>query len=77
MGDPLNLVVIGEPEDVYYAFIRAGWDETDQSRGNLTGDPYFTDGDRLVFWVTSRPVDIADLEVEYWRIPPDRRSSLN
>jgi hypothetical protein len=28
-GDPLNLVVIGELEDVYYAFIRAGWDETE------------------------------------------------
>lgn len=200
MGDPLNLVVIGDPDDVYYAFIRAGWDETetinraslwktmrsaiggveyryspvsalyvfdrpqdvafqrargninernhlrlwmssmryegkpvwlgqisrdigvrftrktitthkidpdvdetrefllenlvysqalqkfaylggvgeapmDQPRGNLTGDPYFTDGYRIVLWVTSRPVDIADLEVEYWRIPPDRQST--
>ena len=28
-GDPLNLVIIGEPEDIYYAFIRAGWDETE------------------------------------------------
>ena len=28
-GDPLNLVVIGEPKDLYYAFIRAGWDETE------------------------------------------------
>ena len=28
-GDPLNLVVIGEPIDLYYAFIRAGWDETE------------------------------------------------
>ncbi len=28
-GDPLNLVVIGDLEDVYYAFIRAGWDETE------------------------------------------------
>ena len=199
MGDPLNLVIIGEPDDVYYAFIRAGWDETetinkssswktvqsfmtggeyryspvsalyvfnrpqdiafqrardnihernhlrlwmspkryegkpvwlgqisrdigvrftkktitthkidpdvdetrefllenlvyaqslqkiayvrgvgeapmDQPRGNLTGDPYFTDGYRLVLWVTSRPVDIADLEVEHWRVPPDRQS---
>jgi len=199
MGDPLNLVVIGHPDDVYYAFIRAGWDETetinkaslwktmrsaiggseyryspvsalyvfnrpqdvafqraraninernhlrlwmspyryegkpvwmgqisrdigvrftrktitthkidpdvdetrefllenlaysqalqkfayvrgvgeaplDQPRGNLTGDPYFTDGYRLVLWVTSQPVDIADLAVEYWRIPPDRQS---
>jgi len=200
MGDPVNLVVIGDPGDVYYAFIRAGWDETetinkssswktirsfigggeyryspisalyvfgrpqdvalqkarnnihernhlrlwmssyryegkpvwmgqisrdigvrftkktitthkidpdvdetrefllenlvysqalqkyayvegvgeapiDQPRGNLTGDPYFTDGYRLVLWVTSRPVDIADLEFEYWRTPPDRQST--
>jgi len=28
-GDPLNLVIIGDPMDVYYAFIRAGWDETE------------------------------------------------
>lgn len=28
-GDPLNLVVIGHPDDVYHAFIRAGWDETE------------------------------------------------
>ena len=28
-GDPLNLVVVGSPLDVYYAFIRAGWDETE------------------------------------------------
>jgi hypothetical protein len=200
MGDPLNLVIIGDPEDVYYAFIRAGWDETetvhkgsawktmksfvgggeyryspvsalyvfgrpqdvafqkarsnihernhlrlwvssaryqgkpvwlgqisrdigvrftkktitthkidpdvdetreflledlvysqalqkvayvggvgaapmDQPRGNLTGDPYFTDGYRLVLWVTSQPVDLADVEVEIWRIPPDRQST--
>ncbi|MGI9341855.1 MAG: LssY C-terminal domain-containing protein [Gammaproteobacteria bacterium] len=28
-GDPLNLVVIGDVDDVYYSFIRAGWDETE------------------------------------------------
>ena len=28
-GDPLNLVVIGDLDDVYYSFIRAGWDETE------------------------------------------------
>jgi len=28
-GDPLNLVIIGRPQDVYTAFIRAGWDETE------------------------------------------------
>jgi hypothetical protein len=195
MGDPLNLVVIGEPDDVYYAFIRAGWDETeaiykgslwkttksffsggeyryspvsalyvfgrpqdiafqrardnihernhlrlwmtsmryegkpvwigqisrdigvrftkktitthkidpdvdetreflaenlaysqalqkiaylkgvgeapiDKPRDNLTGDPYFTDGYRLVLWVTSHPVDLTDIKMENWRVPP-------
>jgi len=193
-GDPLNLVVIGEPKDLYYAFIRAGWDETeaistastfktiisfisggayryspvsslyvfgrpqdvalqrirqninernhlrlwltpmrfedkpvwigqisrdigvrftkktitthkidpdvdetrefllenlaysqalakfgyvsgvaaapiDQPRGNLTGDPYFTDGLRVVLWVSSDAVDIAEIEVAGWEIP--------
>lgn len=29
-GDPLNLVIIGQPRDVYTAFIRAGWDETEK-----------------------------------------------
>ena len=28
-GDPLNLVIIGEPLDIYYAVIRADWDETE------------------------------------------------
>lgn len=28
-GDPLNLVIIGEPKDIYYAVLRATWDETE------------------------------------------------
>jgi hypothetical protein len=28
-GDPVNLVIIGDLIDVYVAFIRAGWDETE------------------------------------------------
>jgi hypothetical protein len=28
-GDPLNIALIGHPDDVYYAFLRAGWDETE------------------------------------------------
>lgn len=35
----------------------------DAPRGNLTGDPYFTDGRRVVMWVSSQPVDIAEVEV--------------
>ena len=32
-GDPLNLVIIGEGRDVFYAFIRSGWDETETIYG--------------------------------------------
>ena len=35
-GDPLNLVIIGWPMDVYTAFIRAGWDETEAITGSTT-----------------------------------------
>jgi hypothetical protein len=41
----------------------------DQPRGNLTGDPWFTDGYRLVLWLSSRPVPISDLEWLDWRMP--------
>jgi hypothetical protein len=37
-----------------------------QPRGNLTGDPWFSDGNRLVLWVSSVPVDIDDLEFVPW-----------
>ncbi|MGI9264608.1 MAG: LssY C-terminal domain-containing protein [Gammaproteobacteria bacterium] len=33
-GDPLNLVFIGEIQDMYYAFMRAGWDETETIYGS-------------------------------------------
>ncbi len=32
-GDPLNLVFVGQPLDLYYAFMRAGWDETETIYG--------------------------------------------
>lgn len=34
----------------------------DAPRRNLTGDPYFTDGQRVVLWMSSEPVDIAEIE---------------
>ncbi|MDH3901737.1 MAG: LssY C-terminal domain-containing protein, partial [Xanthomonadales bacterium] len=42
----------------------------DEPRGNFTGDPYFTDGYRLVMWVTSTPVDTNDIEFVPWSVPP-------
>ena len=46
-GDPLNLVLIGEPEDLFYSFIRAGWNETEvvtASSGLKTATSFFTGG---------------------------------
>ena len=43
----------------------------DAPRGNLTGDPYFTDGYRLVMWVSGKPVDISDIEFMDWAIRQD------
>lgn len=39
-------------------------------RANLTGDPWFSDGYRLVLWLSGEPVDIADLEFIEWARPP-------
>lgn len=41
----------------------------DQPKGNLTGDPWFSDGYRLVLWVTSEPNEIDDLQVLPWHNP--------
>jgi hypothetical protein len=44
----------------------------DDPRGNLTGDPYFTDGLRVILWVTSQPTDINDIKVLNWGNQPVR-----
>ncbi len=62
-------------EDLAYsqALARAGYVEgvgpapIDAPRANLTGDPYFTDGQRIVLWVSSEPVAISNIE---WRLNP-------
>ena len=38
-------------------------------KGNLTGDPWFSDGYRLVLWVSSVPVDSDELEFVNWQSP--------
>jgi hypothetical protein len=35
----------------------------EEPRGNLTGDPYFTDGRRVVIWVSGEPVAVDEIEV--------------
>jgi hypothetical protein len=44
-------------------------------RGNLTGDPYFTDGLRVVLWVSEEPVRFADVDFVKWETPLEARSS--
>ncbi|MBE9581345.1 MAG: hypothetical protein IMF18_06975 [Proteobacteria bacterium] len=41
----------------------------DTPRGNLTGDPYFTDGLRVVLWISGEPFGFADVEFVEWEIP--------
>jgi len=43
-----------------------------EPRGNLTGDPYFTDGLRAILWVTSQPAAFSDVGWIDWEIPPER-----
>lgn len=42
----------------------------DAPRGNLTGDPYFTDGLRVILWVSSQPTDIGSIEDLDWGVQP-------
>ena len=41
----------------------------DTPRANLTGDPYFTDGLRVVLWIASEPTDLDDIGYEAWSDP--------
>jgi hypothetical protein len=34
-----------------------------EPRGNLTGDPYFTDGLRAVMWISDEPVGFDEIKV--------------
>ena len=41
----------------------------DQPRGNLTGDPWFTDGLRVVLWIPSKVTDLDDVKYIDWATP--------
>ncbi len=41
----------------------------DQPRGNLTGDPWFTDGMRVVLWIPAELTDLDDIEYADWIAP--------
>jgi hypothetical protein len=44
----------------------------DEPRGNLTGDPYFTDGLRSVLWLSDDRIPFSEVERVEWEIPPPR-----
>ena len=48
---------------------RVGAAPIDEPRHNLTGDPYFTDGLRVVMWVPASTVALNDIRYEAWIDP--------
>ena len=43
-----------------------------EPHGNLTGDPWFTDGLRAVMVLSGKPVLLTDIELLQWERPPER-----
>ncbi len=50
-----------------------GYAPPSQPRHNLLGDPYYTDGLRLVAFFTDMPVSFMDLRLLHWEMPEDIR----
>ena len=67
-GDPLNLVVIGSGDDVYHAFIRAGWDETE----TITTGSLVRTGISFLFGGRYQPRHRGALHHTHDRNPQDR-----
>jgi hypothetical protein len=54
-----------------FAFVEGvGAAPIESPRQNLTGDPYFTDGLRVVLWVSSEPFAFEKAEFIEWELPP-------
>jgi len=67
-------------QDLWYSQGLARYGYTDgvgaapysEPRSNLTGDPYFSDGLRLVVWVSADPVDMEEVDFVGWEPPASR-----
>ena len=56
-----------------YAYVKGvGAAPMSEPRKNIRGDAFFTDGHRLVLWVSHKPVSFSEVEFEEWEIPPMR-----
>ena len=49
---------------------------SDAPRTNLSGDPYYTDGLRVVMFFEPRPVSLSDMDFLDWERPPGLRSRI-
>jgi hypothetical protein len=63
-----NLAYAGSLEKFAYVG-GVGEVSMDNPEGNLTGDPWFSDGYRIVLWVTAEPLSIDDVDFLEWRMP--------
>jgi hypothetical protein len=57
----------------YVAVGGVGFVSADEPRGNLTGDPWFTDGNRAVMLLSSEPVSVV--EIDWLDVTKDGESS--
>ncbi len=56
-----------------YAYVKGvGASSISKQRKNLQGSSYFTDGYRVVFWVSSEPISFSEVEFVEWEIPRHR-----
>ena len=56
-----------------YAYVKGvGAAPLSDPRRNTRGDAFFTDGYRLVLWISRKPVSFSEVEFEEWEIPPMR-----
>jgi hypothetical protein len=52
---------------VKFSYVKGvGVSDLSEPRGNLTGDPYVTDGYRVVLWVSSDPVSLEKVDFLDW-----------
>ena len=67
LGDPLNIAVVGDLQDTYYSFVRAGWDETETiysgsllqtAKSAISGSEYRYSPVSALY-VFGRPQDVA------------------
>ena len=60
-----------------YGYVKgAGLATITKPRKSLNDDDYFTDGHRLVMWVSSEPVSFSDVQTAKWETPVVERRKL-